>query len=167
MLLALSYRDYVQMTNRAVFNVECICFEFSLVRCITFVVIGHKNLNGTDSGVPLYQSKSFSAINRSADTGNEKHLEAIWRGNKMASKRRKLDRDNKPSEIEREKDENAEIRQKETLIYIIPKKIPKARLQVLNNLARKKGFPITEHYRSANVIYKLKLKCQLIKLVSF
>ena len=30
------------------------------------------------------------------------------------------------------------------LIYIIPKKIPKARLQVLNNLAQRKGFPITE-----------------------
>ena len=35
------------------------------------------------------------------------------------------------------------------LIYIIPKKIPKARLQVLNNLAQRKGFPITEKFRLA------------------
>ena len=68
----------------------------------------------------------------------------------MASKRRKLDHGNQHSEIQREKKvENTEILPKETLIYIVPKKIAKARLQVLNNLARKKGFPLTEHHRSA------------------
>ena len=35
------------------------------------------------------------------------------------------------------------------LIYIIPKKIPKARFQVLNNLAQRKGFPMTEKFRLA------------------
>ncbi len=73
----------------------------------------------------------------------------MWRGNKMASKRRKLEHDNEHSEKQLdEKAENTEILPKETMIYIVPKKIPKARLQVLNNLARKKGFPITEHHRS-------------------
>ena len=35
------------------------------------------------------------------------------------------------------------------LIFIIPKKISKARLQVLNNLAQRKGFSITEKFRLA------------------
>jgi len=70
----------------------------------------------------------------------------IWRCNKMASKRRKLDHD-KHNKIQREKERNAEVTQSETLIYIVPRKIPKARLQVLSNLARKKEFPVTEHYR--------------------
>ena len=74
----------------------------------------------------------------------------IWRGNKMASKRCKLDHSNEHNEIQHEKDRNAEAPQSETLIYIIPKKIPKARLQVLSNLARKKEFPVTEHYRLVN-----------------
>lgn len=66
----------------------------------------------------------------------------------MASKRSKLDHGDDHSEIQRdEKAENTEILPKETLIYIVPKKIPKARLQVLNNLARKKGFFITEQHR--------------------
>ncbi|XP_078370112.1 DNA-directed DNA/RNA polymerase mu-like [Oculina patagonica] len=68
----------------------------------------------------------------------------------MASKRRKLEHDNEHSEKQLdEKAENTEILPKETMIYIVPKKIPKARLQVLNNLARKKGFPITEHHRDS------------------
>lgn len=65
----------------------------------------------------------------------------------MASKRRKLDHGNEHNEIQHEKERNSEVTQGETLIYIIPKKIPKARLQVLSNLARKKEFPVTEHYR--------------------
>ena len=65
----------------------------------------------------------------------------------MASKRRKLDHDNK---VQHEKERNAEVPQSETLIYIVPKKIPKARLQVLSNLAQKKEFPVTEHYRLVN-----------------
>lgn len=68
----------------------------------------------------------------------------------MASKRRKLDHDNKHSEIQHEKEGNAGVLQSETLIFIVPKKIPKARLQVLSNLARKKKFPVTEHYRFVN-----------------
>ena len=39
-------------------------------------------------------------------------------------------------------DQTEKIESREMLIYIIPKKIPKARLQVLNNLAQRKGFPI-------------------------
>ena len=35
------------------------------------------------------------------------------------------------------------------LIFIIPKKISKVRLQVLNNLAQRKGFSITEKFRLA------------------
>ena len=57
----------------------------------------------------------------------------------MATKRRRLDQDND--------EENAETTLKETLIYIVPKKIPKARLQVLHNLAQKKGLPLSENYR--------------------
>ena len=44
---------------------------------------------------------------------------------------------------------------KKMLIYIIPKKIPKARLQVLNNLAQRKGFPITEVQVSLKFAKKL------------
>ena len=65
----------------------------------------------------------------------------------MASKRCKLDHSNEHNEIQHEKERNAEVPHSETLIYIIPKKIPKARLQVLSDLARKKEFPVTEHYR--------------------
>jgi len=65
----------------------------------------------------------------------------------MASKRRKLDHDNKHKKLQHEKERNAEVRESETLIYVVPKKIPKARLQVLSNLARKKEFPVAEHYR--------------------
>lgn len=68
------------------------------------------------------------------------------RVNKMASKKRKLDH-SEQNEFEPDTVESAETRSRETLIYIVPKKIPKARLQVLNNLARKKGFPITEEFR--------------------
>ena len=67
----------------------------------------------------------------------------------MAAKRRKLDHD-KHNKIHNEKERNAEVPQGETLIYIVPKKIPKARFQVLGNLARKKEFPVTEHYRLVN-----------------
>ena len=59
----------------------------------------------------------------------------------MASKRRKT---------QHEKERNEEVPQSETLIYILPKKIPKARLQVLINLAQKKEFSVTEHYRLVN-----------------
>ena len=62
------------------------------------------------------------------------------------SKKQKLD-DGEHREFERDPMEKEEIQTREMLIYIIPKKIPKARLQVLNNLARKKGFPITEQFR--------------------
>ena len=44
------------------------------------------------------------------------------------------------------------------LIYIIPKKIPKARLQVLNNLAQRKGFPITLNNREVQVSLKFAKK---------
>ena len=64
----------------------------------------------------------------------------------MASKRRKLDHD-KHNKIQCEKERTIEVTQSKTLIYIVPKKIPKARLQVLSNLARKKEFPVTEYYR--------------------
>ena len=62
---------------------------------------------------------------------------------KMASKRRKLEEDR----FEIFPDQTEKIESGEMLIYIIPKKIPKARLQVLNNLAQRKGFPITEKFR--------------------
>ena len=70
----------------------------------------------------------------------------------MASKRRKLDHGNEHNEIQHEKERNSEVTPSETLIYIIPKKIPKARLQVLSNLARKKEFPVTEHYRLVTLV---------------
>lgn len=44
-------------------------------------------------------------------------------------------------------DQTEKIESREMLIYIIPKKIPKARFRVLNNLAQRKGFPITEKFR--------------------
>ena len=64
----------------------------------------------------------------------------------MASKRQKLDCSER-GESECDMVEKLEKNCREALIYIVPKKIPKARLQVLNNLARKKGFSITEHFR--------------------
>ncbi|XP_073252923.1 DNA-directed DNA/RNA polymerase mu-like [Porites lutea] len=60
----------------------------------------------------------------------------------MASKKRKLEEDR----LEIFPDQTEMIESREMLIYIIPKKIPKARLQVLNNLAQRKGFPITEKF---------------------
>lgn len=76
----------------------------------------------------------------------------------MASKRRKLEDDNKHSKIQHEKERNEEVPQSEKLIYILPKKIPKARLQVLINLAQKKEFSVTEHYRLVNAILFLLLR---------
>ena len=64
----------------------------------------------------------------------------------MASKRLKLDC-SEHGEFERDSIESLQKNCTKKLIYIVPKKIPKARLQVLNNLTRKKGFPITEHFR--------------------
>jgi len=64
----------------------------------------------------------------------------------MAAKRQKLDADDH-GEFERDTVQTVKTSSKKTLIYIVPKKIPKARLQVLHNLARKKGFPITEQFR--------------------
>ena len=72
-----------------------------------------------------------------AGTGNDSMR------SKMASKKRKLEEDR--LQIFPDQTETRESR--EMLIYIIPKKIPKARLQVLNNLAQRKGFPITEKFR--------------------
>lgn len=74
---------------------------------------------------------------------------------KMASsKRPKLDF-GEHSDFESGSVENEKGRCKETLIYIVPKKIPKARLQILNNLARKKGFPITEDFRYEDLMKQL------------
>ena len=56
--------------------------------------------------------------------------------NKMASKKRKLEEDR----LKILPDQTEKRESREMLIYIIPKKIPKARLQVLNNLAQRKGF---------------------------
>ena len=64
----------------------------------------------------------------------------------MASKKPKLDC-REHGEFGSDTVERLDKNCTETLIYIVPKKIPKARLQVLNNLARKKGFPITDHFR--------------------
>ena len=61
---------------------------------------------------------------------------------KMASKKRRLE-----DRLEIFPDQTEKLESREMLIYIIPKKIPKARLQVLNNLAQRKGFPITEKFR--------------------
>ena len=61
----------------------------------------------------------------------------------MASKKRKLEEDR----LKIFPDQTEKIDSIEMLIYIIPKKIPKARLSVLNNLAQRKGFPITEKFR--------------------
>ena len=61
----------------------------------------------------------------------------------MAAKKRKLEEDR----LKIFPDQTEKIDSIEMLIYIIPKKIPKARLQELNNLAQRKGFPITEKFR--------------------
>ena len=61
----------------------------------------------------------------------------------MASKKRKLEED----QLKIFPDQTEKIDSIEMLIYIIPKKIPKARLQMLNNLAQRKGFPVTEKFR--------------------
>ena len=67
----------------------------------------------------------------------------------MAScrKRKSVEDEQEFSPHKTEKKESRKVRK--MLIYIIPKKIPKARLQVLNNLAQRKGFPITEKFRLA------------------
>ena len=64
----------------------------------------------------------------------------------MASKKRKL-LDDHENRLEIFPDQNEKKESREMLIYIIPKKIPKARLQVLNNLAQRRGFPITAKFR--------------------
>ena len=63
-----------------------------------------------------------------------------------ASKKPKLDTI-EDSDFEGVLGKNEQMRCMDTLIYIVPKKISKARLQVLKDLSRKKGFPLTERFR--------------------
>ena len=63
-----------------------------------------------------------------------------------ASKKPKLDAI-EDSDFEGVLGKNEQMRCMDTLIYIVPKKISKARLQVLKDLSRKKGFPLTERFR--------------------
>ncbi|XP_022798246.1 DNA nucleotidylexotransferase-like isoform X3 [Stylophora pistillata] len=63
----------------------------------------------------------------------------------MEAKRFKIDQDNN-GKVQRDSERTTATKLAETLIYIVPKKIPKARLQVLSNLAQKKGFPLSERF---------------------
>ncbi|XP_068702707.1 DNA nucleotidylexotransferase-like [Montipora foliosa] len=65
-----------------------------------------------------------------------------------ASKKPKLDAI-EDSDFEGVLGKNEQMRCMDTLIYIVPKKISKARLQVLKDLSRKKGFPLTERFRDS------------------
>lgn len=64
----------------------------------------------------------------------------------MAAKRLKIDQDSN-GKVKRDNERNTTTKLADALIYIVPKKIPKARLQVLNNLAQKKGFLLSERFR--------------------
>ena len=64
----------------------------------------------------------------------------------MAAKRFKIDQ-NSNGKVKRDNERNTTTKLADALIYIVPKKIPKARLQVLNNLAQKKGFLLSERFR--------------------
>ncbi|RMX56555.1 hypothetical protein pdam_00007227 [Pocillopora damicornis] len=63
----------------------------------------------------------------------------------MAAKRLKIDQDSN-GKVKRDDERNTTTKLADALIYIVPKKIPKARLQVLNNLAQKKGFLLSERF---------------------
>lgn len=91
---------------------------------------------------PPVEFLRFCPHNDSAETGDQN----IWRGNKMAAKRLKIDQDSN-GKVKRDNERNTTIKLADALIYIVPKKIPKARLQVLNNLAQKKGFLLSERFR--------------------
>ena len=69
----------------------------------------------------------------------------------MEAKRFKIDQDNN-GKVQRDSERTTATKLAETLIYIVPKKIPKARLQVLSNLAQKKGFPLSERFRFVCIV---------------
>ena len=129
-------------------NYTSIPSAFSLAKKL-YLMLKHRNCRTRHGSVmfgdnyvgklPFTEFRTFlnQGCPDSAGTGNDSMR------SKMASKKRKLEEDQmKIFPHQTEKRESREM-----LIYIIPKKIPKARLQVLNNLAQRKGFPITEKFR--------------------
>lgn len=116
---------------------------FSLTNPFISLLCSRNALRGSLSELwPPVEFLRFCPHHDSAETGDQN----IWRGNKMAAKRFKIDQDSN-GKVKRDNERNTTTKLADALIYIVPKKIPKARLQVLNNLAQKKGFLLSERFR--------------------